>query len=71
MHSVCVFPISPGILDSHAADPAQRRDQRKSFVPYSWARSKMEPSFVTAESAERDAMGPVCSAGIETGWLGG
>lgn len=65
LHSACVFPVSPDSLDSRAADLAQRRDQRKSFVPNPWARGKMEPSSVTAEWAE--ATGPVCTAGIEAG----
>lgn len=31
----------------------------------------MEPSFVTAEWAECEALGSVCVAGIEAGWPGG
>lgn len=30
----------------------------------------MEPSFVTAEWAECEALGSVCVAGIEAGWPG-
>lgn len=65
-----VFSISPDSLDSHAADPAQRRDQSKSFVPHPWARDRMKPSSDTAEWAECEALGPVCVAGIEAGWSG-
>lgn len=33
------------VLTAVQADPAQRRDQRKSFVPYSWAREEKGAQF--------------------------
>lgn len=64
--------LLPTVLTAVQADPAQRKDRRKSFVEYSWAREeKRELSSVTAEWAEREAGGPGGAAGMEAGWLGG